>query len=83
MSNITPIIPKMKVGLVVVTPATVSNITRNKKYVIHKVRGKQIYITNDLGDMKPYDAFQFMEADLYFTMCLFSTMISLYSLYKK
>lgn len=76
----TPVIPEMKVGLVVVTPTRLQHITPDRKYVIEKVDKNIIYITNDDDELTAYHSYQFMEADLYYTMCFFSTLITLYKL---
>jgi len=78
-----PIIPVMEVGLVVVTPATIKDITVNKKYIVQQVECDFIILRNDTGAKIPYKAHQFMEADLYYTMCLFSSMITIFRLGSK
>lgn len=80
MKNTVPQIPVMEVGLVVVTPAVIKDITVNKKYIIEKIEDDLIILKNDAGQSMAYKSFQFMEADLYFTMCLFSSMITMFKL---
>lgn len=83
MADKIPTIPEMEVGLVVVTPTNYKNITANKKYVVHKLGEGEIFLKNDIGEILPYSSYQFIEADLYFTMCLFSTMIRIFQLGNK
>jgi len=83
MSTAIPLIPEMKVGLVVVTPTIIKNITTNKKYVVQRLEEGHIIIYNDLGELCTYSAYEFIEADLYYTMCLFSTVINIFKLGNK
>lgn len=78
-----PQIPKLTIGMVVVTPVPIRNITRNKVYVVEEIEEGFIIIRNDKGKLASFSAYQFIEADLYFTMCLFSTMITMYRLGNK
>lgn len=78
-----PLIPEMKVGLIVVTPSPIINITKNKKYVVEKIGNGMIVIRNDNGELASYNAYEFIEVDLYFTMCLFATVITLFKLGNK
>ena len=80
MYNSIPLIPNMKVGLVVVTPNKYENITANKKYVVEGISEGGIQIRNDVGILESYYAYRFIEADLYFTTGLFSTVIKLFKL---
>ena len=73
----------MKVGLVVITPADIENITVNRKYIVEALDYDHILLRNDIGELKLYSAYKFIEADLYFSMCLFSTLINLFKLGSK
>ncbi len=77
------VVPKMEVGLIVVTPLNKKDLSSDKKYVVEKIEKDTIFIVNDLGELKSYSAYKFMEADLYYTICLFSTMITVYNLGSK
>ena len=81
MSDI--VIPKIGIGLIVVTPVNHDGITANRKYIVEKVDNSLVFIRNDNDEVKSYTLYSFMEADLYFTMSLFSTMISMYKLGNK
>lgn len=83
MSNVIPVIPEMEIGLVVVTPVSREDITANKKYVVEKIGEGVIFIKNDFNCIVPHSSYQFIEADVYFTMCLFSTMITIFKLGSK
>jgi len=83
MSGSITLIPDIDVGVIVVTPSKIKNITINKKYVVQKVGDREIFIVNDIGELHSYNAYRFMEADLYFTMCLFSTLIMVFKLGEK
>lgn len=76
-------IPEIEIGLLVVTPVYHEGITANRKYVVEKVVDGMVYVRNDLGNIEPYTLYSFMEADLYFTMSLFSSMISIFKLGNK
>ena len=75
-----PTIPDMEVGLVIITPVRYRNITTNKPYVVEKTGNGTIFIRNDVGELTEYNSYQFMEADLYFTISLFSTTIKIFRL---
>ena len=83
MPNSISTIPEMEVGLIVITPIDCIDITANRKYVVEKMGEGVIYIKNNSGIIAPYSAYQFMEADLYITICLFTTMINIFKLGNK
>jgi len=68
-----PGIPKMKIGLAVVSPTDQVNITANSVYVVEKLIEDRIVVRNNIGVSKSYSAYRFIEADLYFTICLYGT----------
>lgn len=60
--------------MVVVTPyEIIPNITANKKYVIEDIRGNMIKIRNDFGELSWQMGIEFIEADVYFSICLLQT----------
>ncbi len=76
MSNLT--LPILKPGMVVVTPSTdLSNLTEDKKYIIEDTEEGWIMITDDTGEFKYYRSHFFIEADVYYNMILFLTLIRL------
>ena len=77
------VIQKIEMGLLVVTPSYHEGITANRIYVVEKVVENKVFIRNDFGEVKPYALYSFMEADLYFTMSLFSSLISIFRLGNK
>lgn len=83
MSKITDNIPKLRTGMVVVAPVALVNITANRKYIVHSINEGNLLIRNDKGEIVSYSTYQFIEADLYFTMCMFATMINIYNLGSK
>lgn len=83
MSNPIPVIPEMEVGLVVVTPVNHRGVTANRVYIVEKIGEGIIFIKNDFNQVAAYSTYQFIEADVYFTMCLFSTMINIFKLGSK
>lgn len=83
INNISPQIPKIRPGMLVVTPIKIKGITANRKYVVEEVDEGFLVIRNDKGELSCHSAYQFIEADLYFTMCLFSTLITMYKLGNK
>lgn len=76
-------VPKLTPGMVVVTPALLKDITPNKKYIVEELQEGFVIVRNDRGKLASFSAYQFIAADLYFTMCLFSTLITLYRLGNK
>ena len=73
-----PKIPKMKPGLIVISPTDQVNITANKKYVVEGLLEDEVIIRNDEGRVGAYSAYRFIEVDLYFTMCLFGIFTTLF-----
>jgi len=82
--SINLVVPELKTGTIVVTPTTaLTGITKHKKYVVENITEDHIYLRNDYGEIRPFLAYQFMEADVYFTVCLFSTMITIFEINSK
>lgn len=69
-------IPNLARGMVVVTPyQDQTSITPNKTYIIEGVYHEFLLIKNDLGVTHPYESIMFIEADVYFTMLMFLTLM--------
>lgn len=77
------VIPKIEVGLIVVSPGYHEGITPNRKYIVEKVVDSKVFVRNDFNEVKSYTLYSFMEADLYFTISLFSSLISIFKLGNK
>ena len=68
-------LPELEVHMIVTTPyKTLSHITANKKYVIRKVEQDIIWLENDYHEIEPYKSMHFIEADVYFSLCLYITL---------
>lgn len=73
-----------KIGMVVTTPAAgILYITEDKSYTIKDVDSDRIKITNDIGETKFYKSHYFMEADVYYSMIFYITLIRLFDLNSK
>jgi len=83
MSSAAKKLGKLKTGVVVVTPVALRNITPNKKYIVQSISEGYILLINDKGDAASYSAYQFIEADLYFTMCLFYSLLTIFNIRSK
>jgi len=67
-------LPGLEVHMVVITPyQLIPHITANKKYVIEDIRGNMIKIRNDIEELTWHVGIEFIEADVYFTICLLQT----------
>lgn len=67
-------LPELQMNMIVTTPyTTLPNITPNKKYIISKMERDIVWIRNDYGEVMPYKAIHFIEADIFFALCLYMT----------
>lgn len=74
-------IPVLSKGMVVVTPyLNLTSITADKTYEIEGIYHEYILIKNDLGILHPYKSIMFIEADVYFSMLIFLTLIKLFDI---
>lgn len=70
--------------MVVTTPYdTLPNITPNSKYIIIKIEQDIVWVRNDYGEVYPYKGMNFIEADVYFSLCLYVTFMRLLDLSNK
>ena len=77
-------LPELQANMVVTTPySTLSNITPNKKYIISRLERDIIWLRNDHGDIEPYKAIHFIEADVFFALCLYMTFMRILGLSDK
>jgi hypothetical protein len=69
-------LPNLEVHMVVVTPyRTIENITPNKKYIITRIDYDTIHLVNDIGVSCKYKGIYFLEAEIYFSLCLYMTFV--------
>ena len=74
-------LPEFAVGMIVVTPSSqITHLTEDRKYVIEDIDGDWLSITDDTGDSRFYQSHIFIEADVYYNMLLFLTMIRLFDI---
>lgn len=77
-------LPDLQVSMVVTTPyTTLPGITPNKKYVIVDIDRDEILLMNDLGRVRTYQAINFIEADVFFALCLYVTFVRMLGLTNK
>ena len=78
------LLPDLEINMVVTTPyKTLTNITPNKKYIIHQMSQDTLWIRNDLDSIEPYKALYFIEADVYFALSLYITFMRVLNLTSK
>lgn len=78
------LLPELQVNMIVVTSYnTLPNITPNKKYIIENIEQDLILIRNDHNKITYYKAINFIEADVYFSLCLYYTFMKLLNLASK
>ena len=69
-------LPELDVNMVVTTPyTTLEDITPNKKYIIYRMERDLIWIRNDIDEIVAYKAIHFIEADVFFALCLYMTVM--------
>lgn len=77
-------LPELQMNMVVTTPyTTLPNITPNKKYIITQMERDLIWLRNDCGEVRPYKAINFIEADVFFALCLYMTFVRILDLSNK
>jgi hypothetical protein len=78
------VLPDFKVGMIVVCPSSsIPHITEDKKYVIVDVENDWIMIQDDTDDTRYYQAHLFIEADVYYTMLMWLTLMRLFGIEPK
>ena len=74
-------IQDIKAGMIVVTPSSnLPNLTEDRKYVVLDVEGDWIQIQDDSGDIRYYQSFLFIEADVYYAMILYLSMLRIFDI---
>jgi hypothetical protein len=77
-------LPELQMNMIVTTPySTLPNITPNKKYIISRLERDILWVKNDYGDIMPYKAIHFIEADVFFALCLYMTFMRMLNLTDK
>lgn len=75
------ILPEFTNGMIVVTPSTlVPHLTEDKKYVIQDVEGDWIMIRDDTEETRYYQSHLFIEANVYYNMIMWLTMMRLFNI---
>ena len=74
-------IPELQIGMLVVTPSdNIPNITQDRRYVVEYISGEYIQVRNNIDEVKEYKAHLFIEADVYYTVLLWLTVIRLFDI---
>lgn len=74
-------IPQISRNMIVASPhKNLPHITSNKRYVVTKVEEEYVWVRNDYGDITPYKAIHFIEADVLFALSLYITFMNLLNL---
>lgn len=74
----------LEVNMIVTTPHDyISNITPDKKYIILKKEQDIIWVRNDLGKVMSYKSIDFIEAQVYFALCFYTTLVKMFDLLNK
>jgi hypothetical protein len=78
-------IPDLAVGMVVITPNTVTpHLTEDKRYVILSLDGDDwITIQDDLGEERSFQSHLFIEADVYYSMIMWLSIMRLFDMSPK
>ena len=75
------ILPQFQVGMIVVSPAeNVPHITKDKYYVILDVEPDWIQIQDDTDEIRYYQSHLFIEADVYYNMCMWISLMRLFDI---
>lgn len=83
MSNLT--IPELSVGMVVITPTTLMPyLTEDKKYVILAIDGDDwVQIQDDTETIRHYQSHLFIEANVYYSMVLWLSLMRMFDISPK
>ncbi len=82
MSNFT--LPDFEIGMVVVTPSKdVPLLTEDKYYIIEDITEDHLGVRNDSDDLKYYSSHIFIEANVYYNMILWLSMLRLFEINPK
>lgn len=82
---VTLTIPDLAVGMIVVTPTTLKPyLTEDTRYVILSIlQDDLILIQDDTGEERVYQSHLFIEADVYYCMVMWLSMMRLFDLSPK
>jgi hypothetical protein len=83
MSSLT--IPELSVGMVVITPTTLMPyLTEDKKYVVLAMDSDDwILIQDDTGETRHYQSHLFIEANVYYSMVLWLSLMRMFDISPK
>ena len=74
-------LPTFIVGMIVVTPTSnIPLLTEDRKYIIKDIEDDWIQIADDSGDLRYYRSHLFIEADVYYNMILFLSLVRLFNI---
>lgn len=74
MSNL--VLPTFTIGMVVITPANnVPHLTEDRKYIILDIDKDWVKIEDDTEEARYYQSHLFIEADIYYNMLLWLTLM--------
>jgi len=77
-------LPIFKIGMIVITPAKdINNITEDKYYTILDIKEDTFKIKDDLGVIKYYPSYFFIEADVYYNMIMWLSLIRIFDINPK
>lgn len=75
------ILPDFQVGMIVVTPSSnIPHLTEDKKYIVLDVESDWIQIKDDSEDIRYYQSHLFIEANVYYNMILWLSLMRLYNI---
>jgi hypothetical protein len=75
-------IPELIVGMVVVTPSScLPSLTEDKRYVILDLSSDDwVLIQDDSGETRYYQAHLFIEANVYYSMLIWLTLVRMFDI---
>lgn len=78
-------IPDLTVGMVVITPNTMTPyLTEDKRYVVLAIlQDDMISIQDDTGEERAYHSHLFIEADVYYSMIIWLSIMRIFELSPK
>ena len=78
------VLPDFSPGMIVVTPTSnIPFLTEDKKYIVLDVEGDWLMIEDDSEDTRYYQSHLFIEADVYYNMILWLTLMRLFEISHK
>lgn len=77
-------LPAFKIGMIVITPSKdYPNLTEDKYYTVLEVEEYTIKVKDDIGEVKHYSSYIFIEADVYYNMILWLSLIRVFDINPK